>query len=117
MTAHLAASDHAEWAGRYAARATVANVSLNIYVLKLILNNGAGRASLMARGRQAMLAVVAHHEPAVKRRLVGDRAEGSKLAWRFDGELLNEFHMAPGGRRQLSRIVITIAGPFKAIGG
>ena len=79
MTAHVAASDHAERAGRYAARATVADVSLNINILKLILNNGAGWASLMARGRQAVLAMVAHHEPAVKRRLVGHGVQGSKL--------------------------------------
>ncbi len=81
MTAHVAASDDAERAGRYAARATVADVSLNINVLELILNNGAGRASLMARGRQAMLAMVAHHEPAVKSRLVQHRVWGSKRAW------------------------------------
>ena len=73
MTAHFAASDDAERAGRYAARATVADVSLNINVLELILNNGAGRASLVARGGQAVLAMIAHHEPAVKRRLVRHR--------------------------------------------
>ena len=116
MAAHFAARDDAERAGRYAARATVADVSLYINVLELILNNGARRASLVARGRKAMLAMVAHHEPAVKIRLVQYRALGSKLAGRFDGELLDEFHMAPGGRRQLSRIVIAVAGKFKAIG-
>src|ERR1700761_4140311 len=115
MTAHFAASDDAERAGRYAAGATVADVSLDINVLELILNNGAGRARLMARGRHAMLAVVAHHEPAVKQRLVGHHVQGSKGAWRFVGKLLNEFHMAPGGRRQLSRIVVAIAGPVEAI--
>ena len=77
MTAHVAASDDAERAGRHAARATVADVSLNINVLELILNDGAGRASLMARGRQAMLAMVAHHEPAVEIRLVGRHVQGS----------------------------------------
>src|ERR1700761_4041496 len=117
MSADLAASDDAERAGRYAARATVTDVSLDINILKLILNNGAGRASLVARGRQAMLAVVAHHEPAVEGRLVGHRVQGSKHAWRFVGELLNEFHMAPGCRRQLIRIVIAVAGPVKAIRG
>ena len=61
MTAHAVASDDAERAGRDAGRTTVADVSLNINVLKFILNNGAGWASLMARGRQAMLAIVAHH--------------------------------------------------------
>src|SRR5580700_348356 len=60
MTTHFAASDDAERAGRYAARTTVADVSLYINVLELILNNGAGRASLMARSRDAMLAMVAH---------------------------------------------------------
>src|SRR5580692_102858 len=85
MTAHFAASDHAERAGRNAARATVADVRLNIDVLEFILNDGAGGASLMARGRQAMLAMVAHHEPAIESRFV-----------RFGGKLLNEFHMAPG---------------------
>src|SRR5580698_5378410 len=39
MTAHFTASNDAERAGRYAARAAVADVSLNINVLELILNN------------------------------------------------------------------------------
>src|ERR1700742_2863452 len=38
MTAHVAASDDAERAGGYAARATVADISININVLELILN-------------------------------------------------------------------------------
>ncbi len=117
MTAHFAASDDAERAGRYAGRASVADVSLNINVLKFILNNGAGWASLVARSRQAVLAMVAHHEPTVKRRLVGHRPQGSKNVRRLFGELFNEFHMTPGGRRQLVRIVIAIAGPIKAIRG
>src|ERR1700677_4548097 len=40
MTAHFAASDDAERARRYAGRTTVADVSLNINVLKLILDDG-----------------------------------------------------------------------------
>ena len=79
MTAHVAASDDAERAGRHAARATVADVSLNVNVLELILNDGAGRTSLMARGCKAMLAMVAHHEPAVEFRLNGRRVYGDDL--------------------------------------
>src|ERR1700722_2146138 len=105
MASHFAASDHAERAGGNAARATVANVRLNINVLEFILNDGAGGASLMARSGQAMLAMVAHHEPAVE----------SRLARRFHGELLNKFYVPPGGRRQLRRIVVAIAGPVEAI--
>jgi hypothetical protein len=55
MTAQLAARDDAERAGRDAARATVADVSLNINVLEFILNNCAGGASLVTRGRQECL--------------------------------------------------------------
>jgi hypothetical protein len=36
MTAHVTASDDAERAGRYAAGATIADVSLDINVLELI---------------------------------------------------------------------------------
>ena len=57
MSTQVAASDDAEGAGGHAGGAPVADVSLDIDVLKLILNNGARRASLMARGRQAMLAM------------------------------------------------------------
>src|ERR1700721_1720766 len=113
MTAHVTTSNDAERAGRHAARATIADVSLNINVLKLILNNGAGRTSLVARGREAMLAMVAHHEPAVKSLLVRQRVQGSKAARHFGRELLDEFHMAPGCRPQLTCIVIAIAGPVK----
>src|SRR5580692_5322790 len=104
MTAHFAASDDAERAGRYAARAAVADVGLDINILKLILNDGAGWASLMTRGRQAVLAIVAHHEPAVERRLGmhrvqgtegGRRVEETKIAGRLVGELFDELHMAP----------------------
>jgi hypothetical protein len=62
-----------------------------------------------------MLAIVAHHEPAVQARLVGLPFRGSKIAWRLDRELLNELHMAPGCRRQFIRVVVAVAGPVKAI--
>jgi hypothetical protein len=95
MTAHLAASDHAEQAGRYAARATVADVSLNIDVLKLILNDGPGRASLMARSRQAMLTMVAHHEPAVVSWLVMRHVERNKPSpfWYFNQFMKKPFNL------------------------
>src|SRR5215468_10009544 len=44
MTTHAAASDDAERAGRHAARATVADVSLNVDVLELIVTDGTRRA-------------------------------------------------------------------------
>src|SRR5580658_1903821 len=117
MTAHAVASDDAERACRHAARASVADVSLNVDVLELIMNDGAGRACLMAGGREAMLANIAHHEPAVVIRFVTRVVQGSALAGRPVGELLDELHMAPGCRRQLRRIVVAIAGPVEPIRG
>ena len=80
MTAHVAAGDDAERAGSHAARAAIADVSLNIDVLEFILNDGAGRAGLVARGRQAMLAMVAHHEPTVDGRLTRCHVQGGECA-------------------------------------
>src|SRR5271154_675117 len=115
MTAHAVASDDAERACRDAARATVADVGLYVDVLELIMNDGTGRACLITRGCEAMLANVAHHEPAVVIRH-GD-VQGTTFGGRSLAELLDELHMAPGCRRQLRRIVVAVAGPVKPVRG
>src|SRR5262245_60983068 len=117
MTAQVAARDDAERTGRYAARATVADVSLDIDVLELVVDDGAGRTRLLARGRKAVLAHVAHHEPTVRNGLDRRQVQGHALAGWLTGELLDELHMAPGRRRQLVRVVVAVAGPVEPIRG
>src|SRR5215471_21698490 len=66
MASHVAARDDAERASRYAAGATVADVCLNINILEFVMNDRTGRAGLIAWSGKAMLAVVAHHQPAIE---------------------------------------------------
>src|SRR5437879_9174281 len=76
MAAEAGAGDDAEGTGGHAVRAAVADVRLNVDVLELVMDDGAGRASLLARSRDAVLADVAHHEPATVREGRGARGEG-----------------------------------------
>src|SRR5258708_3511191 len=96
MAAEAGAGDDAEGAGCHAVRAAVANVSLNVDVLEFVMDDGPRRASLLAGGRYAVLADVAHHEPAGLRGLVvRQQLQGEPLAGRL-GELLDELHVPPG---------------------
>src|SRR5207237_4014315 len=77
MAAEAAAGNDAEGAGRHAVRAAVADVGLDVDVLELVMDDGARRTSLLAGGREAMLAAVAHHEPAAFLALVvGQHVQG-----------------------------------------
>src|SRR5207253_1596372 len=70
MAAEAGAGDDAEGARGHAIRAAVADVGLDVDVLELVMDDGPCRASLLAGGRDAVLADVAHHEPAALPRLV-----------------------------------------------
>src|SRR5207248_11757345 len=54
------AGDDAEGPGRDAVGAAVADVGLNINVVELVMEKGAGRTRLLARGCGAVFADVAH---------------------------------------------------------
>src|SRR5436190_21905285 len=118
MAAEAGAGDDAEGTSGHAVRATVADVRLDVDVLELVMDDGARRASLLAGGRDAVLADVAHHEPAAWRGLVvRQHLKGALLAgWRRSGcpisrELLDELHVPPGRGRQLFGVIVAVARP------
>src|SRR5690606_19325293 len=80
--------DHAEGAGGHAIAAAVADVLLDDHGIELGAEQRAGRAGLQAGRRVAVLADVAHHQPAT---LVLPLGRAAAV------DLLDEGDMAPGG--------------------
>jgi len=93
--------DNAKRASRHAITAAIANVLLNDDSVELGAEKRPGRASFETRGRRAMLADIAHHQPIA---LEGGHF-GRALA--ILGDVLDEMNMPPGGRREVAGIVIT----------
>src|SRR5262249_35307003 len=69
---------------------------------------------LLARRRLAVLADVAHHEPAPGVEAVAGRRRTRLAAL---GQLLDELHVPPGGGRERAGVVVAVAGPLEAVGG
>ena len=117
MAVEVGAGDDAEGAGGDAVRAAVADVGLDVDVLELVVDDGARRARLLAGGDDAVLADVAHHEPAasmgragsvsdrrnkpgVLRSLMLPARHGKRDASRpILGKLFDELHVSPGRGR------------------
>ena len=97
VAVEVAPGDDPERAGRDAVRAAVADVALNVNVLKFVINDSTGGARVLARGGHAVLAHVAHHQPATGPAPVEQLVERQLVAW-FAG---------PG------RIVVRWACPFE----
>src|SRR5262249_18416807 len=108
MPVEVAARDDPERAGRDAIRAAVADIALDVDVRELVIDDGARGARVLARGGDAVLADVAHHQPATGPAPVQQLVEGQLVARcrgvgrivargpSIRGELLDEFHMPPG---------------------
>src|SRR2546428_2190800 len=92
---HRVDADDAEGAGPDAITTTVARIGLDDNRVQLGADDGARRAHLQAAGPHAMLADVAHHEPA-------------PLAT-VRGELLDELHVPPVDAVEVPRVVVAIA--------
>src|SRR5439155_13112551 len=97
-------------AGGDAVRAAVADVGLDVDVLELVVEDGARRARLLTRSGDAVLADVAHHEPAVFLGRAGDEVQRDPRArllvvgsWRRR-ELFDELHVPPGRGRQFPSV-------------
>src|SRR5216683_16208 len=91
---HRVEADHPEGARADAIPAAVARVRLDDHRVELGPDDGAGRTHLEAAGVRAVLADVAHHEPA------------PVLA--VGAELLDELHVPPVGAVELARIVVAV---------
>ena len=142
MAIEIAARDDPERAGRDAIRAAVADIALNVDVRELVIDDGACWTRVLARGGDAVLADVAHHQPptgaaavhqlvdgqlVARRRGAEQLVKGQLMACRHGvgrimargpsirGELLDELHMPPGGAGELGGVVIAVAGPFEAV--
>ncbi len=87
--------DDAERAGRNTVPAAVAGVGLNHDRIKLGAHDRAGRTNFEASRMHAVLAHVAHQQPA------------AVLA--VFGELLDKFYMAPVDAVELARVVVAVA--------
>src|SRR5262245_29990720 len=129
MAVERASRDHAEGTRGHTGRAAVADVGLNEDVLELVVDDGARRARLLTRRGDAVLADVAHHQPAPVLRLVEQSLEredrrghprlpriGTRLGERGLVELLDELHVTPRGRGKCPGVVVAVAGPVKTIG-
>src|SRR6476646_5565621 len=103
MSVERAAGDDAERARRDTVGAAVADVRLDVDVPELVVDDGPGGARLLTGRRHAVLAHVAHHEPA------------SGIGAAPVGELLDELHVAPRRGRQLAGVVVAVAGPREAV--
>src|SRR5262249_241570 len=117
MAVEAGAGDDAEGAGGDAVRAAVAHVGLDVAVLELVVEERARGAGLLAGGGDAVLADVAHHEPAVFLRRAGPEVQRDPRAgllavgsWPWL-ELFDELHVPPGRSRQLPGVVVAVAGP------
>src|SRR6185436_5092917 len=92
---HRVHLDDAERTGRNAVPAAIAGVRLNHHRIELRSNDGAGGAHLETAGLDAVLADVAHQEPA---------SVPPVLA-----ELLDESHMTPVDAVESARVVVAVA--------
>src|SRR5260370_18788994 len=92
---HRVDADHPERARADAVPAAVARVRLDDDRVELGADDGAGRAHLEAAGVRAVLADVAHHEPA------------SVLP--VGAELLDELHVPPVGAVERAGVVVAVA--------
>src|SRR5690242_7957304 len=91
---HRVDVDHAERAGGDAGATSVADVGLDHHRVELGPDDGAGGAHLEAPGLDAVLAHVAHHQPAAVVRSL---------------ELLDEAHVSPVDAVQLAGVVVAVA--------
>src|SRR5579871_1243448 len=66
--------NHAKGARRDAIAAAVADVRLNIDIAKFVADNRAGGAGIHTAGMLAMLAYIAHHQPAIAVHEAAERA-------------------------------------------
>src|SRR3546814_32075 len=94
----------AEGAGRYAIAAAVADVLLHDHGVELGAENRAGRAGFQTGRGVAVLAHVAHHQPAALQR----RHSIWPLA--VAGHLLDEGHVAPSRGGERAGVVVAHAG-------
>src|SRR6266478_6511727 len=92
---HRVHADHPERARADAVPAAVARVRLDDHRVELGADDGAGRAHLEAAGVSAVLADVAHHEPAP--------------VLPVGAELLYELHVAPVDAVERARVVVAVA--------
>ena len=107
MAIVVATRDNPERAGRDAVRAAVADIALDVDVREFVINDGTRGARVLTRGRDAVFADVAHHQPAVGPAPIQQLVESHLLARccrvgrivargpSTRGELLDEFHMSP----------------------
>src|SRR5207237_10282019 len=98
----LVSIQHSKGARRYAVTTTVADVLLYINISEFVVDDRSGRARFLARRLHAMLAHIAHHQPAI--------------ALHFVTELFDESDVPPSRVGKHGRVVIAVAGPMKTVG-
>src|SRR5262249_5627655 len=86
-----------------------------IDIAEFIIDDRARGTGMLARRGDAVLADVAHHQPAAGAGTTEQRIEGHSLAFR--GELLDELDVPPGGGGERSRVVVALAGPSELLRG
>src|ERR687897_974023 len=113
--------------GRYAVAAAVADIGLDVDIIVFVADDGAGRTGLLAGRLDAVLAHVAHKSPASQgvelgpsgqrlRHVLGERHEIHIARQAALLRVLYERDVAPGGTRELLRIVIGVARQLVAVG-
>src|SRR5215210_3853441 len=113
--------------GGDAVAAAVADVGLDVDVVELVADDGARRARLLARRLDAVLAHVAHKSPASQgielrpagqrlRNVLGERYEVNIAGQAALPRVLYKRDVAPGGARELLRVVVGVARQLVAIG-
>ena len=105
VAVYLAAPQHPERAGDDAVAAAVTDIGLDVDIPELVMEDGAGRAGFLAGRFLAVLADVAHHQPA---------APVPAAVW---GDLLDEGDVPPGRLREVTRVVVAMAREAQPIGG
>src|SRR5919204_6641008 len=104
VTVFGGAVDDAEWTGRHAEAAAIANILLHVHRAELRADQRAGGTGLQAGGVGAVLADVRHHQPALV----------LPLAVRLC--LLDELDVPPGRSTQVASIVVAGTCQREAIG-
>ena len=92
---------HSKGTRRHAVTAAITDVLLHVNISKFVVDDRSGRARFLTRRLHAVLAHIAHHQPAI--------------ALHFMTELLDESDVSPRGVRKHGRVVIAVAGPMKAV--
>src|SRR5215208_3522081 len=111
----------------YAVAAAVADVGLDIDIIELVADDGPGRAGLLARRLDAVLAHVAHKSPASQgvelgsagqwlRHVLGERNEVNIAGQTTLLRVLDERDVAPGSARELLCVVVGVARQLVAVG-